>query len=76
MIQIGQKVNGYTIIAIAKMHRLDNELVILGESDENYVTARMDPNNDKEWFWGNYFHKHDTSTYDGALRNFTSRVAN
>lgn len=57
MLKIGDKVNGYTIIATARKE-LDNEqdYVILGQKGEDHVTARMHDQSDKEWYWGHYFH--------------------
>ena len=76
VVTIGQTVNGYTIIATA--FKLDNqdEYVILGESDANYVTARMDPNNDEEWFWGHYHYKSREQSQLLAWDDFVSRVMN
>ncbi len=62
MITVGHKLNGrWRIVAIAANHLNvfsdDVELVILAnaEDDGEWVTARMSPDHDASWFWGNYF---------------------
>jgi hypothetical protein len=74
MVQIGQTVNGYTIVAIAGRSLELHELVILGESDANYVTARMDPNNDEEWYWGHYHYKGRDHAKLNAWADFYERM--
>lgn len=77
MVQIGQMVNSFTIVAIA--YREANSAnshnwVILGESDKEYVTAQMDPDHPEEWYWGHYIPKVRDSALPDAWDDFTSRV--
>lgn len=56
MVTIGQKVNGYTIVAIALVREENHECVILGQKGADSVTARMSDKSDTEWYWGHYYH--------------------
>lgn len=69
MVQIGQEVQGHTILAIVANGY--DEVFILGKSDNQYVTARMSTDVDTSWYWGEYY---SNITYRSALHNFHVRV--
>jgi hypothetical protein len=78
MLQIGQTVNGYTIIAtavrvqkVSENYVSPDEYVILGKKGPDYVTAIMRDETDKEWYWGHYFH---FRPYEYVLDDFLQRV--
>jgi hypothetical protein len=73
MVQIGQTVNGYTIVAIALVREENNECVILGKKGTDHVTAIMSDNSDKEWYWGHYYYFHP---FSHVWADFYERVQN
>ena len=82
MITVGSHVNGCTVLAVARRLRdmpsdeLEGVVVLVQrDSDGEYITARMSPDVDTSWYWGNYL---GTGT-DGvgallAWRDFAARV--
>lgn len=73
MVQLGHKVHHYTIVATAYKSNDPKVYVILGESDNEYVTGLMHPDADNEWFWGHYIQK-GVNAFSKAFTDFTSRT--
>jgi hypothetical protein len=70
MLHIGQLVNNYVILTIVQSPHDEEEVFILGKSDNGYVTARMSKDVDTSWYWGEYY---TNITYRVAWNNFSNR---